>query len=80
MQTLKVHSGRTILEFFSLNFVEPSYNTGKGRNWKGVQFVAGEHWGIFRSVAHIYKVAKVVHGIVGLALVILAEDETTIKS
>jgi hypothetical protein len=33
-----------------------------------------------RSIACIYRVAKVVHGIVDLVPVILAEDETTINS
>jgi len=64
---------------FSLNYRSPNYNTTKCKNQKGVQFVRGEHVDIFKIMVQNYKNAKVVHGILGSILVILAKDETKEK-
>jgi hypothetical protein len=45
-----------------------------------VQFVLGEHVAIFKCVAKNYKEAQQVHNIGGLVPIILAEDETKVKS
>ena len=78
-QAMKMYGGRRMCELFSLNFAGPTYSTTKRVNQKGVQFVAGEHVDIFRSVAQIYEQAKQAHGVVGPVRVILAEDETKVK-
>jgi hypothetical protein len=67
-------------DLFSLNFAGPSYNTIRRENRKGIQFIAGEHAIIFQCVASIYMEAKKAHGITGPILVLLAEDETKVKS
>jgi len=67
-------------DFFQLHFVGPSYKVIKRTNKKGVQFLLGEHDVIFKYVVEIYKEAKQVHNIGGPILVILAEDETKVKS
>jgi hypothetical protein len=45
-----------------------------------VQFVPNEHVVIFKCAAKFYKEAKQVHNIGGHVLVILAENETKVKS
>lgn len=79
-QAMKIYGGRRMCDLFSLNFFGPTLNTTKRENKKGVQFISGEHASIFASVAQIYKDAKEFHGIVGVVLVILAQDETKVKS
>ena len=66
--------------FFALNFGGPSYDCTKRNHKKGIQFIAGEHASLFTAVAHIYKEAKATHGVEGPVPVILAEDETKVKS
>jgi hypothetical protein len=66
--------------FFGLNFAGPSYSTIKLENQKGVQFVAGEHRELFKSVAKIYKHAMLHHEVQGPIPVILAKDEMKVKS
>ena len=67
-------------DFFTLNYRGPSNSTTKRENRKGVVFVSGEHAEVFRSVAEIYKQAKDMHEIIGPVPVILAKDETKVKS
>ena len=67
-------------DLFALNFGGPSYDCTKRENKKGVQFIAGEHSTLFAAVAHIYREAKAAHGVEGPVPVILAEDETKVKS
>jgi hypothetical protein len=65
---------------FILNFAAPSFYTVKCQNKKGVRFVAGEHAAIFECITQIYIEAKEAHGVHGLVPVILAEDETKVKT
>jgi hypothetical protein len=80
VQAMKIYGGRRMCDLFTLNFAGPSYTTVKRENKKGVQFVPGEHPQIFACVAQIYKEAKSAHGIRGPVPVILAEDETKVKT
>jgi len=41
--------------------------------------VPGEHGDIFATMVEIYRDAKLAHGITGLVLVILVEDETKVR-
>jgi hypothetical protein len=55
-------------------------NTIKSDNRKGFHFLLGEHPGVFKAVVDVYRCAMLAHGITGLVPVILAEDETKVKS
>ena len=79
-QAMKVYGGRRMCDLFALNYSGPSYSTIKRGNKKGIQHVLGEHGEIFAAVAEIYKDAKDAHGIIGPIPVILAEDETKVRS
>jgi hypothetical protein len=79
-QAMKVYGGCRMCELFALNFAAPSFNTIKRDNAKRVRFVVGEHAAIFQSVAKIYVEAKTTHRVVGPVPVILAEDETKVKT
>jgi hypothetical protein len=79
-QAMKVYGGRRMCDLFALNYSGPSYSTIKRDNKKGIQHVSGEHGEIFAAVAEIYKDAKAAHGITGPIPVILAEDETKVRS
>ena len=67
-------------DLITLNFVGPSYTTIKQENKKGVQFIPEEHPEIFRCIAQIFKEPKIAHAISRPIPVILAEDETKVKS
>ena len=67
-------------DLFALNYSGPIYNTIKRDNKKCIQHVSGEHGETFAIVAKILKDAKVAHNIIGPTLVILAEDDTKVKS
>ena len=67
-------------DLFALNLKGPNYNTIKRQNQKSVHFMPSEHSSIFKAVAEIYSVAKVVHGISGPVPMILAGDETKVKN
>ena len=67
-------------DLFALNYAGPSYNTMKREGRKGVQHVPAEHGEIFAALTEIYKDAKTAHQIVGPVSVILAEDETKVRS
>jgi hypothetical protein len=77
---MKVYGGHRMYDLFALNYATPSFSIVKQENKKEVCFVASEHAAIFQCVAHIYIEAKAAHGVNGLVLVILAEDETKVKS
>ena len=79
-QAMRVYGGRRLCDLFSLNFARPSFDTIRRDNRKGVMFMSGEHAEIFESIASIYVDAKSLHGISGPILVILAEDETRVRS
>ena len=79
-QAMKIYGGRRMCDLFSLNFGGPSYDTIKRQNKKGVQFIAGEHSSLFIAVAQIYEEAKTAHGVFGTVPIILAKDETKMKS
>jgi hypothetical protein len=79
-QAMKMYGGKRMCDLFALNYAGPGYSTVKRDCRKGVQFVPGEHSQIFKAVAQIYADAKKVHGITGPVPVILAEDETKVKS
>lgn len=79
-QAMKIYGGRRMCDLFALNFVGPSYSSTKRENKKGVQFIAGEHASIFKCVADIYRESKAAYRITGAVPVILAEDETKVKS
>ena len=79
-QAMKIYGGRRMCDLFALNFGGPSYDCTKRNNKKGIQFIAGEHASLFAVVAHIYKEAKATHGVEGPVPIILAEDETKVKS
>ena len=79
-QIMKVYSGRRMVDFFALNFAEPTNSTMKLENRKGVKFIAGEHQDIFKLVIVFYQATKAAYGIVGLVPIILVEDETKVKS
>jgi hypothetical protein len=78
-QAMKMYGGRRILNLFNLNYSGPSYEM-KRENQKGVQFIQGVHSKIFDCIAEIYKATKLTHDIIGIAPVILAEDETKVKA
>ena len=80
VQAMKVYGGRRMCDLFSLNYAGPSYSTVKRENKKGIQHVPGEHGDIFAAVAEIYKDAKLAHNILGQVPVILAKDETKVRS
>jgi hypothetical protein len=67
-------------DLFTLNFAAPSFCTVKRQNKKGVRFVGGEHVAIFECIAQIYVEAKEAHGVHRPVPVILAEDETKVKT
>ena len=67
-------------DLFALNYAGPTYNTVKRENKKGLQHVPGEHGEIFAALADIYRDAKSAHGITRSVPVILAEDETKVRS
>ncbi len=77
---MKMYGEWHMYDFFQLNFVGPSYKAIKRANKKGVQFVPNEHVDIFKCVVEIHKEAKRVHNIGGPVLIILAKDETKVKS
>ena len=52
----------------------------KKENKKGIQHVVGKHSEIFAAIGQIYKDAKLIHKISRAVPVILAEDETKVKS
>jgi hypothetical protein len=79
-QAMKVYGGRRMCDLFALNYSGPSYSTIRRDNKKGIQHVSGEHGEIFAIVADIYKDAKDAHEIIGPIPVILAEDETKVRS
>ena len=79
-QAMRIYGGRRMCDLFALNFGGPSYDCTKRENKKGVQFIAGEHSVLFAAVAEIYREAKVTHGVEGPVPVILAEDETKVRS
>lgn len=79
-QAMKVYGGRRMCDLFALNYSGLSYSTIKRDNKKGIQHVSGEHGEIFAAVAEIYKDAKAAHEITGPIRVILAEDETKVRS
>lgn len=63
----------------ALFFAKPSCSTIKRKLKKVEHHISGLHNEIFVAVAGIYKDTKEVHGINGLDLIILVEDETKIK-
>ena len=79
-EAMRLYGGKHIFDLYSLNFGGPKISTIKRVGRKSVQFVPGEHREIFKAIAHIYKDAKFAHGIEGPILMILAEDETKVKS
>ena len=79
-QAMKMYGRKRMVDLFSLNYGGPKISTVIRENRKGVQFIPGEHAEVFRAVANIYRNAKEVHNISGLVPVILAEDETKVKS
>lgn len=79
-QTVKLYGGRRLTDLFSLNLAGPSLSTVKLANKKGVQFVGGFRPEIFSAVASIYKNAIEAYGLVGPIPVLMAEDETKIKT
>jgi hypothetical protein len=79
-QAMRIYGGKRMCDLFSLNFGGPSYDCAKRENKKGVQFIAGEHSSVFATVVEIYREAKKTHGLVGPIPIILAEDETKVKS
>jgi hypothetical protein len=79
-QTMKIYGGRRMCDLFTLNFVGPSWSTVKRENQKGVQFMPGEHRQVFQFVAEVYRQAKLKCKVTGPIPMILAEDETKIKS
>jgi hypothetical protein len=78
-QAMKIFGGRRMCDLFTLNYASPNFRTIKRQNQKGVHFKPGEHASIFKAVAEIYKTVMEVHGVGGIVLVILAEDETKVK-
>ena len=79
-QAMKIYGGRRMCDLFALNFGGPSYDSIKRTNKMGVQFIAGEHASLFAAVANIYREAKSAHGVQGQVPIILAEDETKVKT
>jgi hypothetical protein len=67
-------------DLFSLNYGGTGFNTIKSDNRKGFHFLPGEHPGVFKAVAIVYKCAMLAHGITGPVPMILVEDETKVKS
>jgi hypothetical protein len=57
-QTMRIYSGQRMVEFFTFNFANPTYDTVKREDQKGIQFIGRKHQDIFKSVAEIYKAAK----------------------
>ena len=81
VEAMKVyHEGQRMYDLFSLNYVGPTYSTVKRDNKEGVQHVVGRHGEIFAALAKIYIDAKTAHGIIGPVPVILAKDETKVRS
>ena len=76
---MRIYGGRRLCDLFALNYAGPSFDTIRRECRKGVQFVAGEHADIFKSIARIYADAKAALGITGPVPVILAEDETKVR-
>jgi len=58
---------------FLLNLGGPSYDNNMCENKKSVQFIVGEHFSLFVSVANIYKEAKVTHRVQRSIFVILSQ-------
>jgi hypothetical protein len=79
-QAMKIYGGRRMCDLFSLNYGGTGFNTIKNDNRKGFHFLPGEHLGVFKAVDDVYRCAMLAHGITGPVLVILAEDETKVKS
>jgi hypothetical protein len=79
-QTMKIYGGRRMCDFFTLNFVGPSWNIMKSENQKGVQFPPGEHRQVFQSVVEAYRQAKVKCKVTGPIPIIIVENETKVKS
>ncbi len=79
-QIMKMYGEWHMYDFFQLNFVGPSYKVIKRAKKKGVQFILGEHATIFKCVVEIQKEAKPVHNIGEHVPIILAKDESKVKS
>ena len=58
LQAMKIFGGRRMCDLYKLNYDGPSMTTIKRANKKGVQFLLGEHAGIFSCIAGIYRAAK----------------------
>jgi hypothetical protein len=78
-RAMRIYGGRCLCDMFALNFAGPGFDTIRRECRKGVQFIAGEHADIFKSIALIYSHAKAAHGITGPIPVILAKDETKVR-
>ena len=79
-QAMRIYGGRRLCDLFALDFTGPSFDSIRRESRKGVLFVFGEHEEIFQSIASIYIDAKAAHGLSRPIPVILAEDETKVKS
>jgi len=77
---MKVHEGHKICDLFSLNYTGSTYCSVKRDNKNGIQFVPSKHANFFATLVEIYKDAKKTHGIIGLVPMILAKDETNVRS
>ena len=79
-QAMKMYRGKIMVDLFSLNYGGLEMSTVIRENRKGVQFVLSKHADIFNAVANTYRHEKDVHNIRDLVPMILAEDETKVKS
>ncbi len=79
-QAIQLYGGSRVTNFMTLNLTGQSSSSIRREMNKGVIFIAGEHESIFKSVASIYKNAKKALQIETDIPVILAEDETRVKS
>ena len=79
-EAMKIYGSRRMCDLFALNYAGPSYSSIKRENKKGVKFIAGEHEALFAQISNIYVEAKKTHGVHGPIPIILAEDETKVKS
>ena len=79
-EAMKIYGGRRMCDLFALNYAGPSYSSIKRENKKGVKFIAGEHEALFAQISNIYVEAKKTHGVHRHVPIILAEDETKVKS
>ena len=79
-QAVKLYGGRRLTDLFALNLLGPSLSTVKRASKKGMQFQAGFHLEIFEAIGEIYQQAIIAHNLEGPIPIILAEDETKVKS